>query len=156
MQRVTALILAAYLATWSPAWCCCSIRSLLGAASVPGPGGCSSDGPLADAAAAGMASCPTCIAARNGSCCGEGEGDDDTVPRPRCRCHELDRAFARSEVSAAMALVACSLNLPHLQPWEAGAAAISPRPSWMVDRMPARRDHAPPRSLHSLRTLLLI
>jgi hypothetical protein len=160
MNRVLAITFSIYLALWSRAWCCCSVRSLLGQASATA--GCcgATSGPAARAAAR-AAGCPHCIAGQRDARCDAGEGEESTrpersAPTSPCRCHEIDRSLAPADHGVKLALQRAAAHQPWALPSIAFFAGTPAGPFAAPGAVGGHRGHAPLLTLLRQRTLLLV
>ena len=141
------LILAMYLAIWSPAMCCCAIKSALGAS------GCEERSRLCCARNISTLNhcCDTNVPASSVCCAGE-DHLSGTSDESRCRCHEksIDRLDTGSKaIEFSLAVNHFGLLIEHAT----GACASTDHRQ--VDL--ASRWHPPPsNSLFLQRCLLLI
>jgi hypothetical protein len=146
-DAVIRILLAAYLGLWTPAWCCCALKSGFGTLA----------GRTADARRA-----PSCCAARSHavapppakSCCDRVDAKDgEDAPASRCRCHETDtHGRLRLDTSAKAPLLFAALVYAAAAP----VAIVVAAPVGQPAPTPASIERPPPRTLLAQHCLLVV
>jgi hypothetical protein len=135
------VVLAMYLAVWTPAMCCCAIKSAMGHA------------PCAIAVQDDAPSC--CAAKQKATCCAT--PTESTAPsESKCRCHE--KPVDRLATGTKTIVKAPDFQVGTLQWAPANDAIAAPHFEDAPIAIQLRRAHPPPLhdTLIALRTLLLI
>ncbi len=146
--------LAAYLALWTPAWCCCAIKAgvgtLTGASShLCGSGGCCLAEPPRNSARAAE---PACCARE--TIASEPSASHEPAPSgATCMCREIGEDFARLDTSNRAVLPVLPLLLFSV---DSPAIAASADDGPITLRPPPRLDLPPPTTLLAQRCLLTI
>jgi hypothetical protein len=99
-QAMLRMLIAMYLAIWSPAVCCCAIKTAMGAVTGVEVARCDQQSPARDAQAD-----EGCCASREGSRDDAEAATSDDEPSP-CRCHETVESKVRLDTGAKVTLPA--------------------------------------------------
>jgi hypothetical protein len=145
------VVLAAYLALWTPAWCCCAIRSSLGAITGVAAATCG-------AAACGSSSAKNRSgqATEEHSCCNseDGQSSTDQSSDEPCRCPSMNSDQSRFDTSAKLLLPPMSLAFL-VVPSPVVAFAHRPGHDFALP-VSSQLDLPPPTSLLAQHCLLII
>jgi hypothetical protein len=156
-MNVLRIMLAAHLAIWTPAWCCCMIKAAVGV----GAPGCTGEGccsqRVATTPATGSASC--CVKSGQEECC-EGDGDpvaSSPIDTPSsCTCHNELNDVVRLDTGSRVSVPMLSVDMH-------AALLVGHRPISGVDMELGCRDaavsqraHPPPATLLEQHCQLII
>jgi hypothetical protein len=152
-SAILRVILATYLAIWTPAMCCCAIKSAMGQA------------PCHSTEEVRFRSCCALIEKSTRSCCDRELTNDDAPAATddccndlshgsKCKCHEksIDRLDTGGKINPSIPTV--QLILIDLSPKVLAAAELAH--CLLMCRSMSGHTHPPPRSLFSQRCLFLV
>src|SRR5687767_11703819 len=113
---VLRIMLAAHLAIWTPAWCCCMIKAAAGKMTGVATAGCADEGCCSRRAPVRSIQRASCCAKSAQENCCEGEdgrvagGPIEQAPSP-CSCHNELNDVVRLDTGSRVSIAALSVDL---------------------------------------------